>query len=242
MLGEQAKKILEQLPGGQILGAIDYWRHPEMRSAWGGPFNGQRARAALFLALIATVKARAIIETGTFRGTTTEFMARTGLPIYTVENQARNYGFSRARLFGLRNVDVHHGDSRRFIRKLLRGPLGRFTDQVVFAYLDAHGEGDLPLAEEIDLLFTYWPAAVVMIDDFEVPFDAGYRFDIYRSGKALNWAYIEPEIVKHDLAAFYPATAAAQETGKRRGCIVLAKKARHAEAISAMRELRTAHG
>src|SRR5216683_8159337 len=33
---------------------------------------------------------------------------------------------------------------------------------------------DLPLAEEIDIVFSRCPLAVVMVDDFQVPSDAGY--------------------------------------------------------------------
>jgi predicted O-methyltransferase YrrM len=115
-----------------LLGAIDYWRFPEKRNTWNGPFNGQESRARLFLSLINKTNARAIVETGTFRGNTTAFMARTALPIYTVENYARNYGFARMRLFRNRNVTLRLGDSRKMLREWLRGPLRQCADQTVF--------------------------------------------------------------------------------------------------------------
>jgi len=235
----RAKRFLDGLLAETILGAIDYWRRPNLRASWGGPFNGQRNRAALFLSLMAKFQPRALIETGTFRGTTTEFMSKTGVPIFTVESVARNYGFARMRLSRLRHVHVRRGDSRHFIRELFQGPLRNYADQTVFAYLDAHGEGDLPLAEEIDLIFEYWPAAVVMIDDFQVPSDAGYRYDVYRSGKALTPAYIATEVNKHALQLFFPSVPASHETGSRRGCVVLAKTSTHAAALAAMPELRS---
>jgi hypothetical protein len=93
--------------------------------------------------------------------------------------------------------------------------------RALFFYLDAHWNVDLPLAEEIDLVFRRCPAAVVMIDDFPVPSDAGYGYN--GPGKALVSDYFEPAVLAHQLRAFYPATPSAVESGGRRGCIVLAK-------------------
>jgi hypothetical protein len=235
---ERVRSAFRSLPGEQILGAMDYWRHPGMASSWGGPFNGQRARAAMFLAVIARTKPRAILETGTFRGTTTEFMAKTGLPVFTVENRARNYGFARARLFRCRGVLVRLGESRHALSEWFRGPLRHIAHEPLFAYLDAHGQDDLPLADELDLVFTHCPAAVVMIDDFEVPFDPGYRYDRYASGKALTLSYVAPTIERHELQAFYPSKPASEETGNRRGCVVLAKSSLYSALLGSMPELR----
>jgi hypothetical protein len=225
-----------------ILGAIDYWRFPAKRNTWNGPFNGQDSRASLFLSLIAKTNARAIVETGTFRGNTTAFMAGTALPIYTVENHPRSYGFARMRLFRCRNVTARLGDSRQMLFEWLRGPLRQFADETVFAYLDAHWEGDLPLAEEIDMIFDHSPRAVVMIDDFQVPFDSGYSYDdFYEAETALTHAYIESAIRHHGLQAYYPSVPSSDETGQRRGCVVLAKTEAHFTALRAMPELRRAH-
>ena len=65
-------------------GRHDYTRFPSLVTGWGGPFNGQPARQALFRELVAKLRPCAIIETGTYFGTTTEFMAQTGLPVYTI--------------------------------------------------------------------------------------------------------------------------------------------------------------
>jgi hypothetical protein len=224
-----------------ILGAIDYWRFPAKRNTWKGPFNGQESRAILFLSLIVKTNARAIIETGTYRGNTTAFMARAALPTYTVESRPRNYGFARMRLFRHRNVTVRLGDSRQILGEWFRGPLRQFADETVFSYLDAHWETDLPLADEINLIFHHCPRAVVMIDDFEVPFDSGYSYDDYGAGKALTYAYIESAIRLHDLQAFYPSVPASGETGLRRGCVVLAKTEIHFTVLRAMPELHRAH-
>src|SRR5206468_11787016 len=121
-------------------------------------------------------------------------------------------------------------------------------------YLDAHWNADLPLAEEIDIIFSRCPSAVVMIDDFQVPSDAGYGYDNYGPGKALVSGYIRPAISAHQLQAFYPSTPSAADypstplaaaglaaAGRlRRGCVVLANEACHGPVLASTPLLRPA--
>jgi hypothetical protein len=124
----------------------------------------------------------------------------------------------------------------------------------VFFYLDAHWNDDLPLADEVDIVFQRCPKAIVMIDDFEVPSDAGYGYDDYGPGKALISGYIRPVILAHQLRAFYPSTPSAADypstpmaaaglavPGRlRRGCVVLAKEAYHGSDLASLALLRPA--
>jgi hypothetical protein len=237
----------------QTIGMIDYIRLPDRGAGW-GPFNGQTARQALFVNLIANTRPQAIVETGTFLGATTELMSQTGLPVFTIELHPRYYGFARARFWRKRNVKLFHGDSRTALLRLFDGPLRSLSGLTVFFYLDAHWNDDLPLAEEIDIIFGRCPLAVVMIDDFEVPSDVGYGYDDYGSGRALVSGYIRPAISAHDLQAFYPSTpsvadypstpmaaAGLAEPGRlRRGCVVLVKEAHHGTVLVSMPLLRAA--
>src|SRR5262249_41063976 len=165
----------------------------------------------------------AIVETGTYLGTTTELLATCGVPVHTVEANERCYGFARAR-FWRGNVHVWLGDSRSGLRAILDGPLRSKPSETIFVYLDAHWEDDLPLAEELDIVFSNCPSAVVMIDDFQVPGDPGYRYDDYGSGKALTPGYIQSSCKTHNLVALYPGARSADETGARRGCVVLVQR------------------
>jgi hypothetical protein len=217
---------------------IDYIRSPDRGAGW-GPFNGQTARQALFVDIIAKVQPYAIVETGTFLGATTELISETGLPVFTIELLPRNYGFALARFWRRQNVKLLRGDSRTALLRLFDEALHPLSGLTVFFYLDAHWNDDLPLAEEIDIIFSRCPLAIVMIDDFEVPGDAGYGFDDYGPGKALVSDYIRPAISAHQLQAFYPSTPSAADypstpmaaaglavQGRlRRGCVVLAKEA-----------------
>jgi hypothetical protein len=217
------KALVHRLLGPQVVGMIAYNRFPSRRLAWGGPFNGQLSRQALFREIIVKMRPYAIVETGTYFGTTTELLRATGLPVFTIEADPYNFGFARARLWYRRNVRLLFGDSREILPKLFGGPLHPQSGGVLFFYLDAHWNDDLPLAEELDIIFSRCPAAVVMIDDFQVPFDPGYGYDNYGPGKALVPGYIVAVVSVHGVQAFYPSTCSAEESGARRGCVVLAK-------------------
>ncbi len=223
-MNRKIKKVVRRWLGDRMVGSIDYYRFPEHRSRW-GPFNGQLNRRHIFKAMISLVQPTAIIETGTYLGATTEFMAATGLPIYTIEGHPRFYGFARARLWWKLNVKLRQGDSRAELRRLFEGPLENLNNAPLFFYLDAHWNEDLPLAEEIDIIFDRSPHAVVMIDDFEVPDDPGFGYDDYGPGKVLNAEYIAPLAEVHGLAIFYPSASSQEETGSSRGCAVLCKAA-----------------
>jgi hypothetical protein len=73
--------------------------------------------------------------------------------------------------------------------------------------------------EELEIIFNNWTRAIVMIDDFEVP-GTTYGYINYGPGKSLNLGYLEP--LKHlEFCALFPELDAAQETGARRGWVVL---------------------
>jgi hypothetical protein len=232
------KIIIGSLISEKLKGYIDYFRFPEKRDTWGGAFNGQIGRADIFHDIISIVSPALILETGTFLGSTAAFFAESGLPVVTIESLPRNYGFARARLRQFSNVDLRLGDSR----VQMRHALGAYNERIgrpIFAYLDAHWKADLPLAEEIQIIFSHCPDAVVMIDDFQVPDDPGYAYDDYGPRKALIPEYVAPAVQKFDLAQLYPTLSSVEETGARRGSMVLANKKRWADSLTITGLLRT---
>ena len=198
-------------------------RYPHLQFAWGGPLNNQRFRQRIFFDLHYAFPFNALVETGTYRGATTALFASTCLPVFTTELSPRFHAFSQWRFFLSRgHVHLFRKDSRTFLRDLAEDPA--MPRDPVFFYLDAHWGDDLPLREELEIIYAHWPDAVVMIDDFEVP-GTTYRYDDYGPGRTLNLAYIEPVMRDRQLVPFFPAIAAEQETGIRRGCVVLANHA-----------------
>lgn len=187
------------------------------KQSWGGPFNGQAGRTAIMEAILRTCLLENVVETGTFRGTTTEFLAqRVNGRVYSCESEPRYFLYSRRRLEPLRNVEVHLRDSRAFLQTLLSRD-GVRQARTLF-YLDAHWNIDLPLASEIEIILNKHASSVIAIDDFEVPFDRDYGFDDYGPDKRLWLPILAP--FRNAVPNFYvPSIRAAKETGAKRGCI-----------------------
>lgn len=185
-------------------------------------FNGQAVRKQIFGELLRRVGAEVIVETGTFLGETTGYMAETtGLPVYSVEREPRYHALARMRLAGVPNVHLHLADTRDFLARLAAG--GEVAGTVFF-YLDAHAPAHLPIDEEIDTIMQGWEQPVLMIDDFEVPGDPGYGFDRHGGDTALRLDYLDPILRRHQLVPFFPAEPSTSETGRRRGCVVLVRE------------------
>lgn len=227
------KSILKRLLGEKTLGALDYFTKPELKKIWGGAFNGQTFRREIFAELSTTLRPKLIVETGSFRGNTTAFMALTGIPIRSVEFSARLFAYVKTRFLFNPKVTISHNDSRAFLRLLAASSKNK--SEITLFYLDAHWNEDLPLAEELTIVFKNWPKAVVMVDDFKVP-NSDYHFDDYGAGKALTLEYVDAIAEIDPPAAYFPKLSAEQETGAKRGCVVLAQ---HQSVIEALDQFKT---
>lgn len=192
-------------------------QRPSFASSWGGPLNGQAGRREVVRNLAGAVHFDRVLETGTFRGASTEFFSHVfGLPIETVEVNPRYYAYSCWRLKSYCDVTLHLGDSRVFLRAMANA--AGADSQIPFIYLDAHWEKDLPLRAELEVIRQGWANAVVMVDDFEVPGDPGYGFDDYGPGRELRASYLPP---LPGWQLYYPARRSEEESGARRGSCVL---------------------
>lgn len=197
---------------------IDPLNSPLLNCDDSQPLNGQVKRRDFVEELLADFAPQAVIETGTFLGTSTLFFAANapaGCPVHTVELDDLYYGFAKKRFerMGV-NINIHRMSSEAFLSKF------RFEVERLFCYLDAHWYGYLPIREEIVALAGY-PQVVVGIDDFEVPGEPSWGFDNYRRRGVLTWSYIED--AAQDFTVFYPAYSPEEDNGSRRGFCVLAK-------------------
>ena len=198
---------------GTIRGYLDFY----LRQKRGEALNGQQGRRAIVRDVIARCAVLQIVETGTYRGATTEWLTQFGLPVHTVEINWRFWTFSRLRLRNNPLVYQAYGDSVVFLRDFADRPQNRIA---TLFYLDAHWREHLPLAEELKIIQSQYSSAVVVIDDFSVPDDPGYGFDDYGPGRRLTADYIA-DVLAGGFAAYSPRISSSEETGGRRGSVVL---------------------
>jgi hypothetical protein len=187
-------------------------------AGWGGAMNGQARRQQVVRDIFRAIDFDEVIETGTFRGATTEFLGYvSGKPVHSVEYMERFFRFAEFRCAGQANIRIEKGDSRQFLRRMAE----RLGDTTSFIYLDAHWNDDVPRHEELRIIHPRWKQVVVMIDDFLVPGDDGYGFAHY-GGRPLTTDYL-PELP--GWVRYFPAIHSSRETGSKRGSIVLAPAA-----------------
>jgi hypothetical protein len=200
------------------------WLWSSNHQSWGGPMNGQEGRRELVRQIANIIDLAAVVETGTFRGTTTEFLWHvTGAPVFTVEIQPRFHRFAQRRFSGNPAIRVDLTDSVAFLRRLADDPA--VPKQRVLFYFDAHWGRELPLQQELALVQDHWTDSIVIVDDFEVPGDPGYGFDDFGPGLALRPEYLATSDLA-GLSVLYPTLPSEQETGARRGCCVIASTMR----------------
>jgi len=207
---------------------LDFHLMPGQRIGFGGPFNGQVLRIAGFRALARSGRLVELVETGTHRGTTTEFMARhVDCPVKTTESDPYYFESSRLRFEDLRqlgcpwvdNVHLYPLDSRSFLTEVLQQPVPE--GGVSFFYLDAHcdylgsrGDDENPLVAEVRLIRPARRHCIILIDDCDVPDDPAYGNE---EGNTV--AELTPLLASFD-AWFFPQSSR-HETGAMRGSIVL---------------------
>ena len=178
-------------------------------------FNGQARRKEIFKQLLALARPELIIETGTCEGETTGYMAETsGLNVLTCEAMPERVDTATQRLKYM-NVQVVEADSRAFLRAAAK----RHSHTRTLFYLDAHWDVELPLTEELNIIFGSWPDFVVMIDDFKIDDDPGYGFDDYTNidQGIIGMELISKLIRAHNVPVFFPVAKSDTETGAKRG-------------------------
>ena len=186
-------------------------------------FNGQGTRARVFRAIDKAVPFQNYIETGTFLGMTTDFLARTALKrgarVLSCEINERHFAIANRTVGHWQNVRLHQANSVDFLRTL-GDTLSKATN---FVYLDAHWGGYLPLRDELAIV-REWPNTIVMIDDFKVPFDSRFGWDKYDEERKICLEHIAETI--GDRAVYFPGYPAPEEGSPApRGYAVLAMSA-----------------
>jgi hypothetical protein len=200
------------------------------------PMNGQGARLTLTKEIIKSCHIERIIETGTFRGTTTEWFAQFGLPVLSCEINRRHARFSSLRLQSITNVTMVQCSSIDFLGGLVKR--NDHLSMPTMFYLDSHWYRHLPLDEELVLVLDNFTKAIVIVDDFAVPDDPGYKYDDYGPNKRLSLDYVIALKLPR-LFIYFPSMPSAQESGARRGCVVITANATMAAVLNRLPALRS---
>jgi predicted O-methyltransferase YrrM len=229
------KALIEKLVPGYFLGNLEYHSHLYKKFYGFGVMNGQTSRLEICRKIICSLGVSRIIETGTYRGMTTLWLAKFNIPVTTIEMNDRLFTFSKLRLGKHSNIKLLRGNSVEVLNDIISKD--RYNDLLTFYYLDAHWNEYLPLADELRLIRDRNPTAIILIDDFQVPDDAGYKYDDYGGGNALNMEYLSTHGVS-DFEIFFPKTLAEHETGLARGYCILTRNAMAAEKLAEFNLLR----
>lgn len=199
---------------------------------FGGPLNGQHGRQQMVREIIERCQIERIVETGSYRGNSTQWFAAFGLPVTTVEVSPLLAEFCRLRLRRFANIKLIEGSSVDALQDM-----SPTAGAPTFFYLDSHWHEHLPLRQELQIVLTRFPDAVVMIDDFQVADDPGYGFDDYGTGKRLDLDYVLAAELP-PLSLYYPRLAAGNESGHRRGSLTLTASLQLASCLDRVTGLR----
>lgn len=132
------------------------------------PFHGDRIYQSIVLMCIDHFKVSAFVETGTYYGITTGFVAshKRNLPVYSTEIKKKFYNSAKKSLRHYRNVTIINQSSEQCLPRLIGG--SKLGSPPLF-YLDAHWYDYWPLEDEVRIITSSLEKAIIVIDDFQVP-------------------------------------------------------------------------
>lgn len=140
-------------------------------------FNGAPEMGAFFAFLKTEYQINTAIETGTYKGLTTQFFALCFKEVHTIESVDWIYAEAKENLKEHPHVYCHLGSSEAVLKEILPSLIGK---PVVF-YLDAHWYNYWPIFDEIEAISkTHKDNCVIVIDDFKVPGRSDLAYDSYR--------------------------------------------------------------
>ena len=154
-------------------------------------FNRDMIVADTVVQLVKDLNIDCIVETGTYAGKTTAFLAEEfpSLELYTAEVQFETFLIAEKNLKQFSNCKQFCGSSEQILEKLLP----TLTGKRVLFYLDAHWQDYWPLLDELkEIAKTHNNTCCIVIDDFQVP-NRPFKYDSYKN-QPLNLQYVKQEL------------------------------------------------
>lgn len=183
----------------------------------GRPFNGDTFLEAEFLKLRDKYKLTHVIETGTYHGDTTKWLATMFFKVRTIESNLTNLKIAGKNLAGFMNLTIAHGDSSRDLSKMLPG-----MEDSLLIFLDAHWNS-CPLAAEFEQIAAAGIKPVIVVHDVFNETDPSMGFDTYPE-MDYRFENFKPYLDKIYGIGGYEHYFNTEATGERRGCLFVIPK------------------
>lgn len=179
------------------------------------PFSGDVYLINTFFSLIKKYNINTVIETGTWKGRTTQLLSVMVKDVYTIEINKGFYNKAEY-LKDYNNIHRYYGDSPEILLFILK----KIKKNILF-FLDAHWEEHNPLLDELQVISkSNLINPIIVIHDFYNPYtDFGY--DTY-NGQIYNYEYISDyvnKIYKNPIIKYNK-----KATGEKRGVIILRER------------------
>lgn len=155
-------------------------------------FCGDTCLQETFSQLVREHKPDLILETGTYLGDTTVFLASFGIPVLTVEINPDFRTAALAKFKEFPNITSMLGDSA----SVLLEKFDEIQDKKIVAFIDAHWQQDKAAERELTLLSRLTNKPVLLVHDFYVPgtdfgYDShdGHRYDLESFSAYFDFIY-----------------------------------------------------
>jgi hypothetical protein len=141
------------------------------------------------------VPAATWVETGTFQGDTTAFLAERAAKVISIEPEPALYAAVAQRFAGRSNVELHNGLSEQVLPRVLpalRGDVCFWLDGHYSAGFTHKGPVDTPIVDELEAIggaLGGWAKVAVLVDDVRCFEPANPEFADYpERGLLVRWA------------------------------------------------------
>lgn len=154
-------------------------------------FHGDPNYQKIVPLIIKDFKATAFVETGTYLGHSSEFIAIQfpALPLFTTEINDSFFDLAQQRLSAYPQVKQFKKHTLDFLKQdLIHFDLG---ERPVF-FIDAQREQDWPLIEELTFIKEHYQNAILVVDDMQVPGQPQFPYDNYGGDKVCDLPHIAP--------------------------------------------------
>jgi hypothetical protein len=164
----------------ESLGERRLAREISRRGGWYDPLHGDPVLQAVVNEIIQGCDISTFVETGTFVGDTTKYVAsrHPDLKVLTCEINPRWCALAKRLCRGLDNIEFFQCESALFLERLHE----RLEPSRTLFWLDAHWRDHWPLFEETKIISAL-PKYATIVDDFEVPDRPAFHYDAYQGVK-----------------------------------------------------------